>query len=90
MNDTTETDQDKKKQAFLQKVMAGLTHYETSNEETEKLGNLAAEMEDVNEAWYANATRVFPAGTPEGDMIRGTIPTTYVPKAKEPATPATP
>lgn len=55
----------------------------------EKLGTLAAAMEDTNEAWYANATRVFPGGTPEGDMIRGTIPTTYVPKSKEPTAPVT-
>jgi hypothetical protein len=27
-------------------------------------------------AWYSIATRVFPVGTPEGDMIRGTVPTT--------------
>ena len=90
MNDTTETGQDKKRQAFLEKVMMGMTNYETSNEEIERLSHLAAELEDVNEAWYANATSVFPTGTPEGDMIRGTIPTTYVPKAKEPATPAAP
>jgi len=62
----------------------------TWREAAEKLGTLAAELEDTNEAWYANAIRVFPAGTPEGDMIRGTIPTTYVPKAKEPATAPTP
>ena len=27
-------------------------------------------------AWYSVATQVFPEGTPEGDMIRGTVPTT--------------
>jgi hypothetical protein len=27
-------------------------------------------------AWYAEATTRFPAGTPEGDMIRATVPTT--------------
>lgn len=37
-------------------------------------------------AWYADATRVFADGTPEGDMIRGTIPTTYDP-APPPTTP---
>lgn len=61
----------------------------TWREAAEKLGELAAAMEDVNEAWYANATRVFPEGTVEGDMIRGTIPTTYSPPAPKPQ-PVTP
>ncbi|MES2438818.1 MAG: hypothetical protein V4584_07120 [Verrucomicrobiota bacterium] len=59
----------------------------TWRDAAEKLGQLAADLEDSNQAWYADATRVFPAGTPEGDMIRGTIPTTYAPKAKDPAAP---
>jgi hypothetical protein len=56
--------------------------------EAETLAGLAREMEDVNEAWYADATRVFVAGTPEGDMIRGTVPTTYNPPP--PPVPPTP
>ncbi len=32
-----------------------------------------------NVAWYAEATREFPAGTSEGDMIRSTVPTTSRP-----------
>ena len=46
-----------------------------------------AALEATNVAWYTDALRVFPLGTPEGSMIRGTIPTTYVPrKAKKTAT----
>ncbi len=56
-------------------------------DEAEKLAALGRAMEDINEAWYADATRVFPAGTPEGDMIRGTIPTTYNPPAADKPTP---
>lgn len=43
------------------------------------VGNLyeyAATLHDENVAWYAAATVMFPVGTAEGDMIRGTIPTT--------------
>jgi hypothetical protein len=43
------------------------------------LSQMGRALEDVNEAWYADATRVFPAGTPEGDIIRSQIPTTYAP-----------
>jgi hypothetical protein len=52
------------------------------------LAELAAEMNDVCVAWYADAVRVFPAGTPQGDMIRGTIPTTYSPRDPAPPAPA--
>ena len=48
-------------------------------DEAEKLAQMALKMEDRSEAWYAAATLVWPAGTPEGDMIRGTVPTTYSP-----------
>lgn len=58
--------------------------------EVGRLAELVAAMEDINQAWYADATRVFPAGTPEGDMIRGTIPTTYHPPAPPPPAPPTP
>lgn len=59
-------------------------------EETGKLGGLVRAMEDLNQAWYADATQVFPAGTAEGDMIRGTIPTTYNPPPPAPPAPPTP
>lgn len=59
-------------------------------EQAGKLAAVVAVMEDINVAWYADATRVFPAGTPEGDMIRGTIPTTYSPPPTPPTPPAPP
>ena len=58
----------------------------------ETLGELVSELNDVCQAWYASAIRVFPAGSPEGDMIRGTVPTTYSPPpaAPSPAPPPAP
>ncbi len=56
-----------------------------SREEVGRLAAVVAVMEDINVAWYADATRVFPEGTPEGDMIRSTIPTTYTPPPAPPA-----
>lgn len=52
------------------------------------LNQLGAVMEDINVAWYSDATDVFAAGTAEGDMIRGTIPTTYTPPPPKPPAPA--
>lgn len=54
---------------------------------TNILNGLGRDMEDVNEAWYADACKAFGEGTPEGDMIRGTIPTTYNPPPPAPPTP---
>jgi hypothetical protein len=54
--------------------------------EVTTLNAMANAVEQSDEAWYLDATKVFPAGTPEGDMIRSTIPTTYTP----PATPTPP
>lgn len=54
----------------------------------------AARLDADGKAWYAVATRIFPAGTAEGAMIRGTIPTSYSkesdigPKAPSPTPPA--
>ena len=61
-----------------------------AREQVGKLAAVVAVMEDLNVAWYADATRVFPAGTAEGDMIRGTIPTTYTPPPAPPAPPTPP
>jgi hypothetical protein len=58
--------------------------------EAEKLSAMVADLNDDIQAWYADATRIFLGGTPEGDMLRGTIPTTYAPKEKAPATPPAP
>jgi len=52
-----------------------------NSEEDAKLEQMCSDLEDVNVAWYADATRVFAAGTAEGDMIRSTVPTTYTPPA---------
>jgi hypothetical protein len=51
--------------------------------EAETLADMAADLEQVMEAWYADATVVFPIGTAEGDMIRGTVPTTYSPSTSK-------
>jgi hypothetical protein len=53
-------------------------------QEVGKLNALANDLEQSDEAWYADATRVFPVGTPEGDMIRSTVPTTYTPSTSTP------
>ncbi len=51
---------------------------------------LISRLEDECVQWYAEATAVFPAGTTNGDLIRGQIPTSYSPAAAAPVTPATP
>lgn len=56
--------------------------YSTWRDQVGALAQIAADLEKVLVAWYSDATRVFPAGTPEGDMIRGTVPTTYTPTSK--------
>lgn len=63
--------------------------YAAWRKEAEKLSEMALALENSNVAWYADATRVFPTGTPEGDMIRGTVPTTYSPQTATPQ-PTTP
>ncbi len=47
--------------------------------EAEKLNLMLAHLDDVSVAWYRAATAVFRPGTSEGDMIRGTIPTSSNP-----------
>ena len=42
----------------------------------EALNRMADVLDDECIAWYAAATVRFPEGTAEGDMIRGTVPTT--------------
>ena len=60
----------------------------TMTEENAKLKALCAALEDTNVGWYDDATHFFPADDPDGQMIRSTIPTTYVPKpGKSPPTP---
>jgi len=54
------------------------------------LAQMGRDLEDLSEAWYADATRAFPVGTPEGDTLRSTIPTTYTPPSDKPGTPLAP
>ena len=54
------------------------------------LNALYSRCEDECVSWYAEATRVFPQGTPEGDMIRSQVPTDYSPPPPVPPVPPTP
>jgi hypothetical protein len=60
-------------------VEAGALNADHIRKRFGKLEQMCSDLEDMNVAWYADATRVFAAGTAEGDMIRSTVPTTYVP-----------
>lgn len=51
---------------------------------------LISRLEDECVQWYAEATAVFPAGTTNGDLIRGQIPTSYSPPPAGPAKPIKP
>ena len=51
---------------------------------------LYSRCEDECVNWYAEATRVFPQGTPEGDMIREQVPTSYNPPTPAPPVPPVP
>lgn len=44
--------------------------------QAEIMNTQAAELDADSVSWYGAATKVFLAGTADGDMIRGTIPTT--------------
>ncbi len=44
--------------------------------QAETMNTQGAQLEQDSVDWYGEATKVFLAGTPNGDMIRGTIPTT--------------
>lgn len=57
------------------------------------LNEVLAQLQEACVAWYGQATRVFAAGTPSGDLIRGQIPTfsdagTPTPPAPAPTPPA--
>jgi len=70
-------------------LQTALKDAESANrEEAAKLEQMCSDLEDVNVAWYSDATRIFSIGTPEGDMIRSTVPTTYTPP--QPKTPPAP
>lgn len=48
-------------------------------EKAEEFNVFAAASEELCIAWYGAVTTVFPEGTPQGDMIRSTVPTSYNP-----------
>jgi hypothetical protein len=68
---------------------AFIAAYSTWRTQLEILNQKAVALNEANIAWYAAATRIFPAGTAEGDMIRRSIPTVYLPPVPaEPPAPA--
>jgi hypothetical protein len=68
---------------------AHIAAYSTWRTQSEILNQKAAALNEANIAWYAAATRIFPEGTAEGDMIRRSIPTLYSPSVPaEPPAPA--
>ena len=48
------------------------------------LGEMCGALNRNSIPWYGSVTAVFPEGTTLGDMIRGTVPTTYTPPANPP------
>ncbi len=56
----------------------------------EDLGKLLNDLDDLSVTWYDDATRVFAPGTPQGDLIRGQVPTTYTPDDETDNPPAPP
>lgn len=48
-------------------------------EQAEEINMFAVVSEELCVAWYGAATVEFAEGTPQGDMIRSTVPTTYNP-----------
>ena len=58
--------------------------------EAESLNMKLAALDDMMVAWYGDATAACPAGSAEGDQIRGQIPTTYDPNNEPLPIPPTP
>jgi hypothetical protein len=69
---------------------AYIAAYSTWRTQSELLSQKAAALSEANIAWYAAATRIFPAGTAEGEMIRRSIPTRNSPAVPAETTPAVP
>lgn len=59
------------------------------SKESKKLAAMGRALEDLNEAWYADATEVHAGNTPEGQVIRSSVPTTYTPPPDKKTTPPT-
>lgn len=61
-----------------QTLLESFTNVQASaRSEATKLAQLKDQLSADCRAWYEAATNVFLEGTPEGDMIRSTVPTTY-------------
>lgn len=56
----------------------------SSKKESKKMNSMCEALEQSMQSWYADATRVFTADTAEGEMIRGSVPTTYSAPAAKP------
>jgi len=66
-------------------LLEGLTTKKTTwDAADEQLNTQGRTLNGNCVAWYEAATTVFPAGTPEGDLIRSDIPTTYNPPSTPP------
>ena len=67
--------------ALLESFTTKKTTWDTEDEQVNAQGR-ALNADCV--AWYEAATTVCPAGTPEGDLIRSDVPTTYTPPSNPP------
>ena len=67
--------------ALLEGLTTKKTTWDAANEQLNTQGRV---LNGNCVAWYEAATIVFPAGTPEGDLIRSDIPTTYTPPSTPP------
>ncbi len=67
--------------ALLEAYATKRTQWESADAELDAQGR-ALNADCV--AWYEAASIVFEPGTPQGDMIRSTVPTTYTPPSQPP------
>ena len=67
--------------ALLESLTTKKTNWDAADEQLNTQGHT---LNGNCVAWYEAATTVFPAGTPEGDLIRSDIPTTYNPPSTPP------
>ena len=67
--------------ALLEGLTTKKTNWDAADEQLNTQGHT---LNGNCVAWYEAATTVFPAGTPEGDLIRSDIPTTYNPPSTPP------
>jgi len=67
--------------ALLEAYATKRTQWESADAELDAQGRL---LNGDCVAWYMAATIVFEPGTPQGDMIRSSIPTTYTAPAQAP------